>query len=225
MTMVSKVEQLYAGKPQPFGPNQSPSSIMKQKHNTLTIKIDGAVEDEQGNKKVHGGPFMALHQYSLENYSALQASFPNTPRAIEKGSIGENISALNMNETNVFIGDQYKIGNAILKVVSPRAPCSKINHRYGERKIDLFISEQAITGWYFSVAQEGQININDNIQLIYREEVPISVQQIWQLRRLILPIEDKKAWLNLAIQATKEPALAPEWKGYMRRVAKRIESL
>lgn len=224
MKTLSQVEQLYAGKPKPFGPRQSPSSIIKQPYSTLSIKFDGAIEDEQGNKKLHGGPYMALHQFAQQNYSKLAEAFPSTVQSIEKGSIGENISAPYMNETNVFIGDQYNIGSVILKVVSPRAPCSKINHRYGHRKIDLFVGEHAITGWYYSVVQEGEISIGDEIQLDYRQQAPISVEQIWRLRQLKLPAHDHQASLTLASQAFQEPALAPEWQAYMHRVVAKLEA-
>lgn len=222
MKNLSRIEHLYAGKPQAFGPRQSPSSIIKKSYNILNIRFDGAVEDEQGNKKLHGGPYMALHQYAQQSYAQLTSVFPTTNQAIEIGSIGENISAPYMNETNVFIGDQYKIGSSIIKVVSPRAPCSKINHRYGQNKIDLFVGEQAITGWYYSVVKEGEIKIGDDIQLHYREESPISVEQIWRLRRLKLPVDNMDAWLTLADQAYQEPGLAPEWQAYMHRTLTKL---
>ena len=222
MKTLSRIDQLYAGKPQSFGPRQSPSSIIKSPYNSLNIRYNGALEDEQGNKKLHGGPYMALHQYAQQSYSLLQDAFPNAAKVIEKGSIGENISAPHMNESNVFIGDQYKIGTTILKVVSPRAPCSKINHRYGQSKIDIFVGEQAITGWYYSVVQEGEINVGDEIHLYYREASPISVEQIWKLRQLKLPTSIHETWLALADQAYQEPALAPEWQAYMHRILSKL---
>lgn len=44
------VNALFAGKPQPFSPSQSPSSIIKYRFEQLHIKFDGAVEGEQGQK-------------------------------------------------------------------------------------------------------------------------------------------------------------------------------
>ena len=55
------VEALCAGKPQQFGARQSPSSIIKKPFEQLNVKLDGAIEDEQSNKKLHGGPEMARH--------------------------------------------------------------------------------------------------------------------------------------------------------------------
>jgi MOSC domain-containing protein YiiM len=222
MKSLSVIEHLYAGKPQPFGPRQTPSSIIKQAHHTLNVKFEGALEDEQGNKKLHGGPYMALHQFAQRSYAMLAQNFPNTLQKITTGTIGENISAPHMNETNVFIGDEYQIGSTILKVVSPRAPCSKINHRYGAPKIDLWVAKQATTGWYYSVVQEGEISVGDQIILMNRETSPISVKEIWELRQLKLPFESPQASMNLATKASQLSSLAPEWQAYMHRVTVRL---
>lgn len=213
------VEHLFAGKPAPFGPKGSPSSIIKQKHQRLHIKINGAEEDEQGNKKIHGGPYMAMHQYSQQAYTILQQQFPNTPQKIAIGTIGENISAPHMNEDTVHIGDQFKMGDVILKVVSPRAPCANINHRYGERKIDLFVAQRCITGWYYSVVKTGIVELGDSIELIEKENKSISVKDIWQMRRLRGANDiEMDMWREKAESACSLASLAPEWQKYMRKL-------
>ncbi len=222
MQQVSVIEGLFAAKPKPFGKRGAPSSIVKKPESLLNITFDGAEEDEQGNKKLHGGPYMAIHQYSQSSYEKLQKTFPDIAGKFYFGSIGENISAPNMDEENVFIGDQYKIGKAILQVVSPRAPCSKINDRYGLKKIDHYIAEQKITGWYFSVIEEGRIHLGDKVELINRVNNPISVQQIWYLRQLKAPFENIDLNLALANQAFDEPALSPEWQAYIHRVINKL---
>ncbi|MFT5282899.1 MAG: MOSC domain-containing protein YiiM [Kangiellaceae bacterium] len=222
MNSFSIVEHLFAAKPKPFGPRQSPSSIVKMSHTTLHVKYEGAIEDEQGNKKLHGGPYMALHQFAQQSYLSITEAFPNAAERIIIGSIGENISAPNMNESNVFIGDQYQIGSAILKVVSPRAPCSKINQRYGQGKIDLYVAKHAITGWYYSVLQEGEISKGDEIILLHRDDSPISIKQIWALRQLQLPTENPHACMALASRAFQDPSLAPQWQAFMHKVTVRL---
>jgi MOSC domain-containing protein YiiM len=222
MNKLSVVEHLYAGKPQPFGLRQSPSSIIKKSHHKLHVKYEGAFEDEQGNKKLHGGPYMALHQFAQQSYFAIADAFPDAPQAIDYGTIGENISAPHMNENNVFIGDQYQIGSVIVKVVSPRAPCSKINQRYGIAKIDLYVAKHAITGWYYSVLKEGEISQGDEIILLHRDESPLSIQQIWSLRQLALPTAEPLVKMALATRAFQDPSLAPEWQAYMHRVTVRL---
>jgi MOSC domain-containing protein YiiM len=199
------VDALFAGKPQAFGPRQSPSSIIKDKFEQLHIELNGASEDEQGNKKLHGGPEMAMHQYSQESYEALKKQFPSIAHNLVFGSIGENISAQTMNDGNVFIGDTYRIGGVVLQVNSPRAPCSKINQRYGVKNMDLFITEKGITGWYYRVIETGIIQVGDRITLEHRLQETKSIRDIMHLLRS----KDK----NMAekMQAAAINGLAAEW--------------
>jgi len=199
------VDALFAGKPQAFGPRQSPSSIIKQPFEQLHIEIDGAVEDEQGNKKLHGGPEMAMHQYSQENYALLQKQFPTVAHKLVFGSIGENISAGQMNDNNVFIGDTYRIGSVVLQVNSPRAPCVKINQRYGVKNMDLFIAEQGITGWYYRVIETGFIQIGDAISLEHRLQNTRCISDIMRL------VRSKDTCIAEKADASKIKGLAAEW--------------
>ncbi|MFQ3250426.1 MAG: MOSC domain-containing protein YiiM [Glaciecola sp.] len=200
------VDALFAGKPKAFGPRQSPSSIIKQPFEQLHIEIDGAIEDEQGNKKLHGGPEMALHQFSQESYVVLQNEFTAIAEKLAIGSIGENISAPLMNDRNVFIGDTYRIGSVIIQVNSPRAPCVKINQRYGVQNIDLFIGEQGITGWYFRVIETGIMNVGDEIKLEHRLQNTKSIAEIMRL------VREKGSPSSEKLDAAKINGLAAEWR-------------
>jgi MOSC domain-containing protein YiiM len=199
------VDALFAGKPQAFGPRQSPSSIIKEQFKQLHIELNGASEDEQGNKKLHGGPEMAMHQYSQESYEALKKKFPSIAHNLIFGSIGENISAQTMNDENVFIGDTYRIGGVVLQVNSPRAPCSKINQRYGVKNMDLFIADKGITGWYYRVIETGIMQVDDRITLEHRLQKTKSIRDIMRLLR------NKDNNMPQRIEAAAINGLAAEW--------------
>ncbi|WP_395338152.1 MOSC domain-containing protein [Ningiella sp. W23] len=210
-----RITGLFAGKPQPFGPRKAPSSIIKELHESLRINEDGAQEDEQGNKKLHGGPQMALHQYAQKSYIALQNAFPKTAYLMSIGSIGENISAPDMDESNVYIGDVYKMGEVELQVSSPRAPCSKINHRYGQKKIDTFVLEQGICGWYFRVLKNGVLHHDDEISLLARNANPVSVRTLMFMTK---PPAGRHFTDEELAHAAITPGLAPEWQQKLQRL-------
>lgn len=213
-----KITALFAGKPQPFGPRKSLSSIVKSPHEQLHISTEGALEDEQGNKKLHGGVEMALHQYAQDSYSALQKAFPSIAEKLQFGSIGENISAPAMTDDNVYIGDIYKMGEVSLQVSSPRAPCSRINQRYGLKKIDVFILKQGITGWYLRVLEGGVIKVGDKLSLQHRLEKPVSVKQLMHMSK---PPEGLHFSREQLQHAHDIAALSPEWKGKLARILRR----
>lgn len=215
-----KITALFAGKPIPFGPRKSPSSIVKNAFEMLNIEAEGAIEDEQGDKKLHGGVHMALHQFSQNGYTQLQAQFPDIADKLQVGTIGENLSAPDMTDDNIFIGDVYQIGEVSLQVSSPRAPCSRINQRYGKRKIDLFILEQGIIGWYFRVLKSGKINVGDSIVLTQRNDSPVSIKTLMHMTKPQNGMQFSKAVLQ---EAQQTPGLSPEWQDKLARQVRKAE--
>ena len=92
MDAVFTVNGLFAGRAQPLGPRGAPSCIVKSAVASLTVREDGTDEDDQANKRLHGGPEKVLHQFAPINYLTLQKHFPDGK--FVAGSIGENISAM-----------------------------------------------------------------------------------------------------------------------------------
>ncbi|WP_018984175.1 MOSC domain-containing protein [Salinimonas chungwhensis] len=164
---------LYAAKPQPFGPRGSPSSIIKTPVPQLTVHTSGSLEDEQGNKKLHGGSEKVLHQYSFEGYQALSQAYPDTN--FEPGTIGENLLIKGMHDENVCIGDIYRMGKITVQVSAPRAPCNKISHRFGIKNLDRFVGQKGITGWYFRVLEPGPLVQHDDVTLLERVEETVTI--------------------------------------------------
>jgi MOSC domain-containing protein YiiM len=46
--------------------------------------------------------------------------------------MGENMSSIGMTEKNVYLGDRYQWGEAIIEVSQPHSPCFKLNNTYPE---------------------------------------------------------------------------------------------
>ena len=172
------VNDLFAGKPQPLGPRGAPSSIVKAPIDYLTVGLEGTLEDEQANKRLHGGPEKVLHQFAPIHYQTLAEHFSDTQFPI--GSIGENLSIEGMDDTNVFIGDIWKIGDVVLQVSAPRAPCNKISLRFGVKNLDRFVGERGITGWYYRVIDTGIIRLGDAVSLVDRPANTVNVQTLMQ---------------------------------------------
>lgn len=206
------IDSLFAAKPVPFGPRGAPSAIQKSSVDTLTVYQDGTKEDEQGNKKLHGGPEKVLHQFSFAGYNVLQRAYPDIQ--FDKGSIGENLLVDGMDDTNVFIGDVYQVGAVVLQVSAPRAPCNKISHRYGVKNLDRFVGLQGITGWYYRVLETGVIAVNDSVSLVSRADNTVAVKALMQAVYDKGSPEDAKKLVDLEV-------LDDEWRDKCERVIKR----
>ena len=201
---------LYAGQPAPLGPRGAPSAIVKSAVAQLTVSLDGTVEDQQANKKLHGGPEKVLHQYSFEGYKQLSEAFEDI--AFTPGSIGENLLVEGMNDQNVYIGDTYQMGEVVVQVSAPRAPCVKISQRYEHKNLDRFVGQQGITGWYYRVVRGGVINAGDTVSRLARVEHTVSVAELMQSVY-------NKAQAASAADFSTLAILDDEWREKCRRAA------
>ena len=143
-----------------------PSGIFKQRANSpLELGLNGFAGDQQADRRVHGGPEKAVHLYPATHYAKLAARFPEATGQLVPGSIGENISSFDLDESSVRIGDIFRLGNARLQVCQPRNPCWKIDERYNTEGMAAFIAEQDLTGWYWRVVEPGWVSPDDPLEL------------------------------------------------------------
>ncbi|TVY37682.1 Phthalate 4,5-dioxygenase oxygenase reductase subunit [Lachnellula occidentalis] len=117
----------------------------------------------------HAGPDNALHHYDARHYAVWRRELPECAHLFEPGAFGENIVSVGMSEQSVCIGDIWRFGEEVVVQVSkPRAPCYKLNHRFGVRDMSLRSQNARRTGWYYRVLKEGWIGAGDEIVLLER---------------------------------------------------------
>ena len=210
-----QVNALFAATPQPFGPRGAPSSIIKAKISQLTVEQDHTLEDEQGNKKLHGGPEKVIHQYGPNAYQQLMDHYPDLAALACPGNIGENVSVEGMEDSNVCIGDIYQIGEVVLQVSAPRAPCNKISHRFDVKNLDRFVGENGITGWYYRVLKTGTIREGDSVELIERPASTVSIHDL--MKAVFIPELASKAaeYVNIEV-------LDDEWRDKCQRQVRKF---
>lgn len=197
---------IFLGGIRPLAPGNEPSGIFKLEQSApVWLGRNGLAGDAQADRRVHGGPEKALHQYPPAHYARLAQAFPALATALVPGSIGENLSAAGWDETKVCIGDVFRLGAARIQVSQPRAPCWKIDRRYGVEGMMQFIAAAGLTGWYFRVVEEGEVAPGCTFERIASPAPQATLARLWQLWRA--PQPDAQALLALA--AT--PGLAANW--------------
>lgn len=177
-------------------------------NNTIYLSTHGLAEDTCADRKYHGGLERALHQYPAEHYAFWQQTF--TPRSdkqpkFEAPGMGENISALGMTEENVYIGDQYQWGEAIIEVSQPRLPCFKLNSRWDTADISVQMQALSRCGWLYRVVKPGMVSQQDALILIKRLDAAATVKEVCEL---FFSEPLNKANLTTLIEL---PALSPIW--------------
>lgn len=169
------IQGLYRGKAQILKPSSEYTGIYKQSVSFVEVDELGIEGDVQVDKRYHGGPDKALHQYSLPSYRRIIEAYTELGGVAVPGSIGENITIAEMSEATVCIGDKYRFGTVLVQVSEPRRPCWKINAIFKQSDLMEFIAREGITGWYYRVLEAGEISLGDAAELVERPNPKVSI--------------------------------------------------
>ena len=162
---MNKIDGLFIGNITTLEPGGDRTGIFKHAVSNVAIQRDGLVGDHQADRRFHGGPDKAVHQFAQPAYQLLAETFPHLADQLVPGAMGENLSASGMNDEEVMLGDIYRVGDALLQVSEPRRPCWKINAKFSEGSLSKFVESNAMTGWYYRVLESGRVSVGAEISL------------------------------------------------------------
>lgn len=128
--------------------------------------------DGVADLKNHGGPDKAVCVYSLDHYPYWKETlgFELPPAAF-----GENLSVSNLKEDNVYIGDVFLLGTALVQISQPRQPCKTLAARYGRVDLIKLVLDSGFTGFYLRVLREGIVETGTSLILEERDSHNITV--------------------------------------------------
>ena len=171
-----------------------------------TLNLDG---DRQSDLSVHGGPFKAVYGYPSEHYDFWKEELPDMD--LPWGVFGENFTTEGMFETELNIGDRFRIGSAEVMVTQPRMPCYKLGIRFNRADIikRFLVSERS--GFYFSVLKEGDVGAGDEFELIAKN---VSGVKVVDVTRLYTSEKDNIDLMRRAIATEELPA---SWREYFQK--------
>ena len=128
----------------------------------------GLAGDEQGNRRVHGGPEKAIYGYPASGYARWRADFPEIATRFGPGAMGENLVVAGQDEGSICIGDTIRCGNAILQVAQIREPCSTLAAILGTARVVRAMTRSGRCGWYYRVIEPGVVTAGDAHDVIDR---------------------------------------------------------
>ncbi|MCL4694863.1 MAG: MOSC domain-containing protein, partial [Candidatus Hydrogenedentes bacterium] len=170
--------------------------ITLRKHN-----LDG---DGQADLRYHGGEHKAVYAYPYEHYTYWRERLNRDDFIF--GQFGENLTTEGLLETEVHIGDIFRIGTASIQVTQPRQPCFKLGIRMGRPEIVKEFLESERSGIYFRVVKKGELAAGDPIELVQSDPERVSVHFVNHLRFF-----DKTNREGIA-KAIRVEALSPSWR-------------
>lgn len=141
-----------------------------------TLNLDG---DQQADLHFHGGPDKAVCVYSYDHYSFWESVLDTK---LEAGAFGENLTVKGITEEDVWIGDVYELGEAIVQVTQPRQPCFKLATKLKQPKLPLMVQHTGYTGFYFRVLKEGTISSEESLKLLERNPGSVSISYANKLK-------------------------------------------
>jgi ferredoxin-NADP reductase/MOSC domain-containing protein YiiM len=165
------------------------------------LDIDG---DAQADLAGHGGEHRAVFVYQLDSYHYWERFLGRNDFTF--GQFGENFTVDGLPDNEVYIGDRYRIGDAIFEVTQPRVTCYRVGIRMNEPRMPALLVEHHRPGFYFRVLQEGEVGAGDDIVKITDGPERISVAEVDAL--LYLPGHSSEQLQR----ALRIPALSKGWQ-------------
>lgn len=148
-------------------------------HGPVLLKTLNLEGDGQADLRVHGGRDKALYAYSYDVYPNWIKTRPSNDFPF--GALGENLTVDELPEDQIFIGDIFELGEAIIQVAQPRMPCQKLAIKFDDPSILKQFMSIGRPGVYYRVLKEGIIRAGDSFKLIEQERVLASVLELFNL--------------------------------------------
>jgi MOSC domain-containing protein YiiM len=170
------------------------------------LNLDG---DGQADLRVHGGSDKAVYAYPSEFYELWRRERPELE--FPWGQFGENLTTQGLRDSEVSVGDRFRVGTAELVVTQPRLPCFKLGIRMGRDRFVTEFLERGLLGFYLSVAREGEVEAGDPIVELARDPRAFRVTEVARLFSL-----DRDDVDGLR-RAADLDVLPESWREYFRR--------
>ena len=165
------------------------------------LDIDG---DAQGDLAGHGGEHRAVFVYQIDSYHYWENVLGRNDFVF--GQFGENFTVEGLPDSEVCIGDRYRIGGAEFEVTQPRVTCYRVGIRMNEPRMPALLVAHHRPGFYFRVLKEGEVGAGDDIEKTADGPERISVADCDGL--LYLPAHNH----DQLQRALRIPALSKGWQ-------------
>ncbi|MCW5645687.1 MAG: MOSC domain-containing protein [Sphingopyxis sp.] len=206
--MPTEILAVLLGNARPFRRDERSAIDKRPVVDSVAIDATGLVGDEQADRSVHGGIDKAIHHYPADHYDWWRSHLGDHSLLDAPGAFGENISTAGLDESNVCLGDRFRLGSALVEVSQARQPCWKLDHRFGSKGVMATVVKTRRTGWYYRVLEAGAVRAGDDLVLVDR---PWPEWPLASLFGLLIGGEAKDRPADL--RALRDvPVLAETWK-------------
>jgi MOSC domain-containing protein YiiM len=147
-------------------------------NNAISLGKEDVVDDAVVDRRYHGGEDQAVYAYSENHYNYWKSLFPNLDWHF--GMFGENLTITNLDETKIYVGSVYKLGETIIEVTKPRTPCKKLGIVFKTQHFLKQFWNTTKSGIYFKVIKTGKVAVNDELILIKKAEKSPTIAEVYE---------------------------------------------
>ena len=177
------------------------------------LNVEG---DGQGDLAGHGGEHRAVMVYQMEAYRYWEEQLGR--HDVSFGQFGENFTVDGLPDSEVCIGDRYRIGSALFEVTQPRVTCYRVGIRMAEPAMAALLVSHHRPGFYFRVLQEGEVGAGDELVKVASGPGHVTVADIDALLYLPNPSHEQLE------RSLRVPALSAGWKTSLTAIAEKKTS-
>lgn len=151
--------------------------MLKAKVDVLNVGLLSIEGDEFASPQHHGTPDAVLYAYgddALTDYFAWLGR-----ESYAYGELGENLTLDTLDESQVSVGDVFKVGEVLCEATFPRIPCAKINFRLQHPLGQKTMIACGRSGIYFRILKPGVIRVTDAFERVQTAPVPFTIREIY----------------------------------------------
>lgn len=161
------------------------------------------LRDDASAEPDHHTADKAIHLFADEAYALVEARLGV---ALPRPAFGENLVATGIREEQVYVGDDFQVGEAVVRVTQPTERCRTIGRSLGIPKILKVLHELEVCGFYARIVKPGWVASGDALVLRNRPQSAWSINRLHQL--MFHDLGDGR----LVAEAMAIEHLSVEWK-------------
>lgn len=148
---------------------------------SISLGKEDVVKDVVVDRRYHGGEDQAVYAYSENHYNYWKELFPDLDWHF--GMFGENLTISDLDETEICVGNVYKLGETIIEVTKPRTPCKKLGIVFKTQHFLKQFWNTTKSGVYFKVIKIGEVAVNDKLILINKAKSSPTIAEVYKLKK------------------------------------------
>jgi MOSC domain-containing protein YiiM len=137
-------------------------------HGPVAVAALGLAGDEQADLTVHGGLAKAVYAYPVEHYAFWREHRRALGLSTELpyGSLGENLTLGGVLEASLYVGDELRFPDCVLRVTQPRGPCYKLNAAMDDPTAVRTMARSGLCGFYLAVDVPGSLAAGQAFEVV-----------------------------------------------------------